>query len=496
MPKQQWRKRSWQTVSWLFATLFFLSNVSKASPWVDPGDERLRHHITVLADAGIIKTPITSWPITWGAIVDGIHHADTSDVTDAVAWSLEYVKFCFKQQDEFFNGYAYGGIRSDVSAISNFGTDQREKKELKAEMDWLGDRLALRLRGTWTADALDEDELRYDGSYIAGMLGNWIMGVGAIDRWWGPGWQSSLILSTAARPVDSVFLQRNFSDPFDVPILSWLGTWSITAFAGQLEKEREIPDAKLLGARFAFRPFSNLEIGLSRTAQWGGEGRPQSLSSLWDLVIGNDNRGDNGINEDNEPGNQMGAVDWRLGGSFFNTHSAVYMQYVGEDESGALPTRGTNLYGIETAFASGTLFHRFTLEFTDSMTKGDFPNYAYEHGIYKSGYRYHGRPLGASVDNDSRILTLSGEHYFSGGSALEWRIHKLDINRDRTNLSEPGGSVFGLLNHETELVEIAYSSILADLKITVSVQNSNDEIYWNNQIIKGAGGAIAFEYKL
>ena len=491
MPK--YKKRG---LSLLFIPFVFYISALQAAPWIDPGDERLRHHITVLADAGIIKTPITTWPLTWGAVVDGIEQADTSEVSDAVVWSLEYVKFSFKQATGFFSARSYAGMQSDVSAISDFGTDQREKTELKGELDWLGDNIAVRLRGTWVNDVSDGKDLRYDGSYIAGMLGNWIVNAGAIDRWWGPGWQSSLILSNNARPVDGLSLQRNFSDAFESPILNWLGPWSITAFAGQLEQNREIPNAKLLGARFTFRPFSNLEIGLARTAQWGGDGRPQDLSSLWDLMVGNDNRGYNGIDIDNEPGNQMGAIDWRFGGTVLNTHSAVYMQYVGEDESNGFPSRGTYLYGLETAFSISSAFHRFYIEFTDSMTKGNLPNNAYEHLIYKSGYRYRGRPLGASFDNDSKVFTFSGVHYFSNGNALEWRIHRLDLNRDGTNVATPGGSLYGDVNSETEMVEIAYSTIISDFKITASVQNANEEIYWNNQTIKGAGGGLSIEYKL
>ena len=39
-----------------------------------------------------------------------------------------------------------------------------------------------------------------DGSYIAARLGNWSASFGQVERWWGPGWDGSLILSTNARP--------------------------------------------------------------------------------------------------------------------------------------------------------------------------------------------------------------------------------------------------------------------------------------------------------
>src|SRR6056297_1674851 len=39
-----------------------------ADPWARPGDLALRHDIQLLADAGIIKSPVTTWPIPWGTL--------------------------------------------------------------------------------------------------------------------------------------------------------------------------------------------------------------------------------------------------------------------------------------------------------------------------------------------------------------------------------------------------------------------------------------------
>jgi hypothetical protein len=50
-----------------------------------------------------------------------------------------------------------------------------------------------------------------------------------------------------------------------------------------------VPHAKIIGGRFTFSPFQSLELGASRIMQWGGEGRPESLSNFWDGLTGKDN---------------------------------------------------------------------------------------------------------------------------------------------------------------------------------------------------------------
>lgn len=60
-----------------------------------------------------------------------------------------------------------------------------------------------------------------------------------------------------------------------------------------------VPHTKIIGGRFTFSPFQSLELGALRIMQWGGEGRPESLSNFWDGLTGKDNTA---ANDPNEPG--------------------------------------------------------------------------------------------------------------------------------------------------------------------------------------------------
>ena len=479
--------------------LLSLSTLASAGPWIDSGDERLRHHIQLLADKHIITVPVTTWPLMWSGVAHDIQRANPRQLDQQTLWSLQYVKFAFNQQTGSgirLTGQLSGG--SEPIALSSFADDRREKSEASAALDWMGGNLAVKLDGSYANNPEDGDEFRLDGSYLSYSLGNWAFTAGAIDRWWGPGWRSSLILSDNARPTPGLSLQRNFSDAFKTPWLSWLGNWQFTAFAGQLESERHVPDAYLLGARANFRPLPSLEISLSRTAQWGGEGRPQNWSSLKDLVLGNDNRGSDGINQTNEPGNQLGSIDGRYSFQLAGTSNAIYGQFTGEDESGGLPSRGIVQLGLESSFISHDVQHRVIIEASDTTSESYSdarPNYTYEHGIYKSGYRYKGRPIGASTDNDSRQITLAADHYLANGHQLSWAISKLQLNQDRSNVAAPGGSIYAA-GIDMNTAEVSYHLPLSEhWQATMGLRYASKPIDFNGSELDSSGSlALKFKY--
>ena len=73
---------------------------------------------------------------------------------------------------------------------------------------------------------------------------------GAMDRWWGPGWDGSLILSNNARPMPSLTIERNYSDASRWPVLRLFGPWRASiafgqAAAGMVRMSLTVPDAAL-----------------------------------------------------------------------------------------------------------------------------------------------------------------------------------------------------------------------------------------------------------
>lgn len=391
-----------------------ISPAADASPFIGAGDSALRNDIQRLADYGVITGPTTTWPLAWGPILSDINAYDVmgdtpGDILDALARVKARANWDTRTREVFFNARVSGAEKP--KRIRSFEDTPRGRGELSAGFTYTGDRFTASLNAQALDVPEDQEEFRADRSVIAASIGNWSVGVNTLDRWWGPGWDGGIILSNNARPIPAISIDRNFTDAFESKWLSWIGPWDLSVHFGQMESDRVVPDAQFFGMRFNFKPIPSLEIGLSRTAQWCGEGRPCDFDTFADLLIGRDNRGDDDIDESNEPGNQLAGFDVRWSSRLFDVPFALYGQFIGEDEAGGLPSRYLGQAGIEgTGVFRDRWSYRWFGEFAGTSCRfyesSAIFNCAYNHSIYKTGYRYRGRAVGHGADNDARLVSL------------------------------------------------------------------------------------------
>ncbi len=475
---------SLQLSSFAFATALVSASV-EAQNSIAPGDENLRHHLQLLSDEGIVSTLTTSWPLSEKEIAMSISALSTDELSPEQARSLQFIQSNLAASDTHSATIQYGTNRQE---LRGFADDFRERGEIRYKANEHFGQFTFHLEASAIDNPLDDEEFRLDGSYVSVDWKNWQLGAGSVDRWWGPGWQSSLILSNNARPSPGIFLNRNTTQAFDLPVLRKLGPWTFNAFANQLESDRHIPDAKLLGARFAFKPAQSLEIGLTRTAQWGGEGRPESLSSLKNLILGNDNVGDDGIELDgsNEPGNQLGGIDLRWTPQFAGQFVTFYGQLIGEDEAGGFPSRKIGLFGMETPIITESTHGRVFLEISDTtmdFLDDRFANSAYNHSVYQSGYRYEGNAIGASTDNDSRLLTLGGVHEIGTLNSVTWKAQYASLNRD----GSPGRNTIANSHEQTGILSIKFERELSEqLRLGVNATHLLNDVSPDSRLSKSS----------
>ena len=328
-------------------------------------------------------------------------------------------------------------VAEDPRTLRTYEATPRESSEGTVGINWTGERFALGLRGTLVADPDDDKDFRPDGSYAGVALGNWMLSANALDRWWGPGHEGGLILSSNARPIPSFMLQRNDSDPFDISWLKWIGRWNTTVIYGQLEHGRDIPNARFFGWRVNFRPTQKLEIGLSRTAQWCGAGRPCDFGTFVDLLTGTKDNRESVIDIDDEPGNQLAGVDVRWQSPISDKPYALYVEAVAEDEAGRTPSRWIAMAGAEmwgtSPFEILPGSYRIHVEAVDTAAEfyEDDPrfDFAYEHFIYADGYRYRDRVIGHSIDNDGRQVSLGATLVRPDGDSWNLLARRSELNR-------------------------------------------------------------------
>ena len=257
--------------AFLSVALLVVAGPVLAGPSIAPGNLTLRHDIQRLADYGVLSGPVTTWPLAWGPILSDISkYEQDADIPPDVAAAIIRVrdKGRWETQTNVTRYKARVAIAEKPARIRSFQNTPRDEGEILGGLSWTGERFSMELNASAVSSPSDGKDFRADGSKIAMALGNFTIAASTMDRWWGPGWDGSLILSNNARPIPSIVLERNFTDPFETKWLSWLGPWDMSVIWGQMEEERAVPNTKFFGFRLNFRPLPSLEIGLSRSAQW------------------------------------------------------------------------------------------------------------------------------------------------------------------------------------------------------------------------------------
>lgn len=479
----------------LFLPTILLSTSLFSAPWVGVDDLSLRADIQLLADSGIINVPVTTYPLMWASISPGLENIDITALTRSQQMAFSHIRLKMKQATTT-------GFRSRISLygasesrqFSSFGENNYEKSRFEASHEYISENFAANLQVNYRAGydkSGNNKAANIDGSYLAYKIGNWIVDLGAMQQWWGPGLDTSLIMSNNARPLPALALRRNNSAAFETPWLSWIGPWTLTAQMAMLENKRAVPDAKMWSSRATFKPYKKLELGLSWSYQWGGKGQPNSLDDFARGLLG-ETECVNGASSCDEAlqtklGNQLAGFDARWADTIIDLPYSIYAQTIGEDS----PSPGTLqisdksfLYGIGTQFEIAEQRILVNFEYSDTQANcgpdGDTSQDCfYEHGTYQSGYRYYRRSIGSTYDNDAETLVLTIFGQQMNGNNWKVKLRNLDLNtndRDRfPNDSNLGNSVSKVAKQLNQL-GLQYQFDLYYGKLTIGALFSDSNI--------------------
>lgn len=478
----------------LACTAIFSSQLL-ASPWIDANDLYLRNHIQQLADAGIITAPVTTYPLMWNAINNDLLHVDLSALTPRLADSYAEVLHYYRRAiGNKFNHRAKISLANEAKRLNGFGETHRQKAQLSLSTEHLANFWAGKISTQVRSEPEDDKTVTFDNSYFAATYGNWIVRAGAISQWWGPGWDSSLILSNNARPLPALSLNRSNSDAFETTWLSWVGPWTFTAQMARLESERHVPHAMLWSTRATARPISQLEIGVSWSIQWGGDGQPNSLSDFIKALTSQQQCANGASTCDpslnTKLGNQLAGFDVRWSDTLFDIPFSVYAQTIGEDAVDYIkPADKAYVFGVDTVLTWDRQSLRLYAEYTETQVAcGGDPNSLncyYEHGTYRTGYRYHGRALGTTYDNDAKVWTLGaiGQRRNKHRWHAKLRVAQLNSdNIDRAPTSTTIGNQVSKIAEDLTQLEIQYQlplfngmlSLGADISHSTYLEKSSD----------------------
>ncbi|MCH7311163.1 capsule assembly Wzi family protein [Acinetobacter sp. ANC 4805] len=417
----------------LYIALFSAISATTFAQGLVLNDANLRTDLNWLNQQGVIQISTSTWPLSGNEIQRALSQAKVSNNTQQKV--INSVLNALQADNETVKLGLHAA--TDLKTIpQTFADNQKSQYQAAVEFNAGGESWDAKLRVNGEKDPLINHghDANVEGSYIAGKFWNQWVVAGQIPTYWGPGHDGSLIRGDASRPVYGVTAQRAVQNAFETKWLSWIGPWQYQAFAGQLDDYKAVPDAKLIGLRLTAHPFPALEIGASRAIQWGGDGRSESLSSLWDAFTGTK---DNGGTGKADPSNQIAGFDGRLSlQPLLDVPVSLYGQFVGEDEAGGLPAKYMYLGGVDFSSSYNNMPYQLYAEWADTRTNGEIRSISYTHTTYKDGYYQHGFPLGHAIGGDGQIYSVGGDIRFDVINRLSGRVLYTKANQSNLAIND------------------------------------------------------------
>jgi hypothetical protein len=272
----------------------------------------------------------------------------------------------------------------------------------------------------------EDKSARFHKIYAKFTAYNTELQIGRDSIWWGQGRHGSLILTDNAWPFNMIKISN--PTPFLLPwYFRYLGPFKYTFFVTELEEDRTIPDTKLGGFRMNFKPHPRFEIGLSRVAMMGGDGRPDiGMDEILSIFFG-----DNIANIDEDTSNQIAAIDfcyklpfkWKI----FN-QAEFYAEWGGEDEAGGFPSKAAYIIGIYLPKLTKDGRTDLLLEYAHTHRSW------YSHYIYETGYSYKGNILGHHMGGDATDVYFQIGRYLNKKTRIDFEF---DYEERGRNLDDP-----------------------------------------------------------
>lgn len=412
-----------------FALAGTAAPVLAGEPWLEVGDSSLRSDVEILAAHSLIDGPTTTWPLPAGGILAGL-----SD-PDAIRRQPAYVQAAAARVLAALDHSGVGGsvqarVTSQTDAVRGFDDQARNQSDVGAGVEWAGDGLNARLK-VGEQSRVDGRQGRFalDGSYVSGRVDNWLIYAGLVDQWYGPGWNSSLILSNNARPFPKIGIMRDDPHAFQTPWLSWLGPWQINLFGGVLDDPRVASDPGYIALRVSIVPVDGLELAVTRDLMVCGSGHACDPAKTFFHFDNSDANPNNGVD--------ASTIELKYTRAIGPVLVSPYAQFYNRDTGPFDHSFTSHLYGTSLAGAFGTEGSRWrlTAEYTDSVPTLNFLDggniYGPAYNSYRypgDGLRYDGRALGFSLDSDSKLLSLAASLTDTQGWSYRLTYYQAQIN--------------------------------------------------------------------
>nr|WP_275440556.1 capsule assembly Wzi family protein [Vibrio sp. Of7-15] len=371
--------------AWL---LFVASATVHSSPWLEADDAYLRSDLQLLSDAGLITAPINHYPLRWSAFSDELKAINLEALSESEKQAYYHLRHALSNAELNRGNKRFKAVYGNrIPLDSGYGNSNKDEWGLYSSYEHLDDDFSFRLSSNYSKQldkhTEDTEQLNWDGSYLTLNAGSWLLTVGALDRWWGQGWQHNLTLSQTSRPLPSLGASYQGGDNI------FLGYWNVETFIAKLDSRTS--DSQW-SSRLVARPLNILSLGISYQA-WSDTNRfrdgEQQLSgdvrvSLPSITLSSESK----------------------------IYHGVYGEFASTDKSSEL---GARLIGWDGQWSFSRQSLRLALEkqtITDEWQLNQWPNAGAQYPANHSGKSSNSYLFGNSV-SASLYLQFSNDHNLS-----------------------------------------------------------------------------------
>jgi hypothetical protein len=308
------------------------------------------------------------------------------------------------------------------------------------------------------------NEGRFLDAYVALNLSDWQLSYGNQSLWWGPSQGGPLMFSDNAQPIRMFRVNR--VTPFTLPsFLGALGPMRVEAFIGQYSGYQFLntptglvgqygqslnPQPIVHGERISFKPTTNLEIGLSRTTDYGGPGYPLTLHTFLRSAF---STGNTFAGNPNKPGARRSGMDFSYRIPRLRNGMTFYAEGLAEHNE-ITPILGPDV----TAWLAGIYIPRLPripkmdlrLEggYTDPPYSGTDVAYGafYWDGAWLTGFQNAGHLMGSWMGRQGQGAQAWTTYWFSPRNKLQFGFRHQKVSQQLI----PGGGTLADANVRAE----------------------------------------------
>lgn len=301
------------------------------------------------------------------------------------------------------------------------------------------------------------DRFRAVEAYVGLNINDWQFAFGKQPLWWGAGATNAMILSNNAAPVTMLRVTQTGGTALP-GLFRLLGPIRSEAFIGRLEGHEFVfmpptyrvlagsygtlldPQPYIHGEKLSLHPTANLDLAVSLTAVFGGQGVPVTMRNFY-RTYSNTQRPQNN-------GDRKTGFEFRYRVPGLRNWLTLYNDSIAEDEPNpvAYPRRSAMAPGIYVSHVP----HIEKLDFRVESAYTDLPNLRIR-GMYYSDVRYTsysnaGMLLGSWIGRQGRSIQSSSRYWFSPHNTLQLGHRYMHVSDGFI----PGGGTLNDFNVSTD----------------------------------------------